>query len=298
MLPDALGLDVRSLVPPDGTPSDLVVALEAALADAAAALDAEDPDRIAAAAARMSDLATMAARRAATLSAEVERLHEVLRVEIEAASALPPDAVAGPELAATIAAAHELFARFEGLPRETARLGAATARARRAIAGATLRHARRSAGTRRRPVPAERTRRAGLRRSPLTRRSRAPDESDPSPLRDVDRPAAGLVGVDSYRALALILDRGGRRQGVDLPWGGVGAVTGVDVDDRLFRGIEQARRAIGRAEVALDAALRALLAGDRDLAVVRMADAALLTRSAADTLGMSAAPPVDAEAPA
>ena len=57
-----------------------------------------------------------------------------------------------------------------------------------------------------------------------------------------------------------------------------------DEADRLFRGVEQARRVLGRAESALDEALRALIANDDAAAVPEMRAAELLLRSGADTL--------------
>lgn len=57
-----------------------------------------------------------------------------------------------------------------------------------------------------------------------------------------------------------------------------------DQDDRLFRGVEQARRVLGRAEVALDQALRALIADDHTAAVSAMRSAGLFMRSGADTI--------------
>ena len=57
-----------------------------------------------------------------------------------------------------------------------------------------------------------------------------------------------------------------------------------DRDDHLFRGVEQARRVLGRAETSLDAALRALLADDHVAAVAELRSAGLFLRSGADTV--------------
>jgi hypothetical protein len=57
-----------------------------------------------------------------------------------------------------------------------------------------------------------------------------------------------------------------------------------DRDDRLYRGVVQAQRAHGRAEAALDRALRALVADDAAAARTEMRAAELLLRSGADTL--------------